>query len=476
MHFLKSVRWSSFESRWVAEAIRLYEDSCGPLADAEAVAAVRAGPGSAEARILARAAMLGEREGMVVALAAWKSRARLVLVIASVLALASGFGVALAVLGDGTRVVNVVWALGGLLGVHLLSLALWGVGLCLNGNDAGGILGRAWVWLSARLSNAPVAAYVVLALAGLLGRGRLLRWWLGAVTHGVWLMALLGALVGLLISLSTRRYGFVWETTILSSEVFVELVQFVGWLPGQVGFAVPDAKVIHSSGGGAGRFDETARIVWSSWLVGCLATYGIAPRAVLWGVCVGLGGFGRARVRLDLRLPGYARLMARLAPESEPIGVTDADPGRGAGPRVADSHVIGNGAALLVGLELGPRGDWPPALPAGVRDAGVLDTRDQRKSLLAELRSNPPVRLLIVCDARQSPDRGSLELIAELSRHAGSCRVGLLGTEDGAHGRSHLDHWQEGLVGMGMNPAQIVVPATKALDWLGKLAAGHAND
>lgn len=473
MPALDSMRLTAFESRWLAEAIRLREEAAGALDDREAVAAVRATDGGVEARIVRRALLLGEHEGMAGMIAAWRGRSRLVLMLVSVVALASGFGAALAVLGDGTRAVNVVWALGSLLGVHLLSLLLWGVGLSLGGRDAGGSLGRVWLWLSMRLSPAgPAAVYVAKALAGLLGRARLLRWWLGAVTHGVWFAALCGALIGLLATLSARRYGFAWETTILSADVFVHLVRILGWLPAQVGFAVPDAEQVRASGTAA-TVDEATRIAWSSWLAGCMTMYGIVPRALLWAMCLVLWRVGRARLRLDLALPGYAVLAARLAPGSERIGIMDADPGRFAGSRADGAHLAGRGSPLAVGLELPRSAAWPPVLPARVRDAGVIDSREQRKRLLAELQADPPVRLLVACDAGQTPDRGSLELIADLSRYAGDCRVWLTG---GGRAGGYAPHWRESLDRIGMMPERVIDTPAAAMDWLRGAGTGAEND
>jgi len=458
------VRLSAFEARWLAEAIRLREEAGGPLADRDAVAAARAAEGDLEARIVHRAGQLGARDGMARTITSWRARSRLLLMLGAAVALTGGFGAALAVLGDGSRAVNVVWALGGLLGVHLLSLVLWAVGLAVGGGDVGGAVGRAWLWLSSHTATGPAAVHVAKALGGLLVRAGLLRWWLGAVTHGLWLIALAGALVGLLVTLSARRYGFVWETTILSADVFVDLVRVVGGLPAQVGFAVPHAALVQASGA-APVFDEAARRAWSSWLVGCLVVYGVVPRALLWALCLGLWRVGRARLRLDPALPGYALLAARLAPASERIGVTDADPGRFARPRANGPHTVAGASALLVGLELPADAAWPPALPAGVRDAGVIDSREERRRLLAALQADPPARLLIACDARQTPDRGSLELIAGLSRYAGEIRVWL--TEaDVAPGGGRTEHWREALRDIGLAPARIIDSAAMALDWL----------
>lgn len=459
-----SIRFSAFESRWLAEALRLRGASAGAVEDAAAVRAARQVVGDVEQRILARARQLGEREGLTQAIAAWRPRARLLLLALALVAVISGFGVALAVLGDGSRPVNVVWALGGLLGVHLLSLLLWFLGLWLGGRDAGGALGQGWLWLSTRLLPGQVHAQVAAALAALLGRAGLTRWWLGAVTHGVWLLALAGALAGLLVTLAARRYGFVWETTILPAEVFVRFIHGAGWLPAQFGFALPDAAAVRLAGAG-GIGGEAARVAWSSWLIGCVVVYGIAPRLLLWLACLGLYLFGRRRLRLDLSLPGYAALVARLAPASERIGVTDAAPAALRRAHVEAAHAVGGHAAVLLGLELRSDLQWPPELPAGARDGGVIDSREQRRSMLAQLAAAPPARLLIACDPRLSPDRGSLEFIAELSRHAGECRVWLMRPAAGGD-PARREHWRESLRDIGLEAGAVIEDTERALTWL----------
>ncbi|MCK0508499.1 DUF2868 domain-containing protein [Aromatoleum anaerobium] len=102
-----------------------------------------------------------------------------------------------------------------------------------------------------------------------------------------------------------------------------------------------------------------------------------------------------------------------------------------------------------------------------------MDSREQRKRLVAELQADPPARLLVACDARQTPDRGSLELIAELSRHAGDCRVWLTGG-DGAGG--HASHWRESLDGIGMRAERVIGTPAAAMDWLRGAGTGAEND
>lgn len=455
----------AFEARWLAEVVRLREEAHGSPVDTAAVRAAVDRAQGVEACILARACQLGVHDGTLSALRAWRARTRVVMWLLLGFALISGFGAALAVLGDGSRPVNVVWALGGLLGVNLFSLVLWFGGLWLGGADAGGVFGRGWLWISRRFSSrGDSGVHVPRALVGLMGRAGLTRWWLGAVTHGLWLLALCGALAGLLIALSVRSYGFVWETTILPADAFTTFVGRLGWLPALAGFGIPDAETVRASGS-AVITHEAGRLAWSSWLTGCLVVYGVVPRALLWAGCLTYVRLGRNRLRLDLALPAYAALAARYAPTSDRIGITDAAPGALPSARIRMPHRVGSHAAAIVGLELRSGLGWPPALAPEIEQIGVLDSREQRRQAIARLEASPPARLLIACDARLSPDRGSLELIAELSRHAGDCRVWLI-VPATLRERDRVIHWRDALVGAGFGSRAIFDDATAAIAWL----------
>ena len=126
------------------------------------------------------------------------------------------------------------------------------------------------------------------------------------------------------------------------------------------------------------------------------------------------------------------------------------------------------------------RGTTTAADAAPVRhwdDGGRLDSREQRRAAREFFAAHPPRRLLVAVDARQTPDRGSLGLIAELADHAQSIRVWLAGLDvreaadsgtagsadrgpaaaDGAAERGagaaqagRLRQWREGLAGIGL--------------------------
>src|SRR5690606_37281595 len=151
---------------WLCEAIRLREEQTGPLEDGEANRRARQAGPRLEQRIEQRALLLDERDGQLTALRHWRQGARLALLALLLLALLSGAGLAFAALGDGQRPVNVFWALGSLLGLHLLTLLGWLGGLLFT-RDAGSALGRLW-WLSEKLARDAQAAQLGPALLLLL--------------------------------------------------------------------------------------------------------------------------------------------------------------------------------------------------------------------------------------------------------------------------------------------------------------------
>ncbi|MDE1168438.1 MAG: DUF2868 domain-containing protein [Pseudomonas sp.] len=414
---------TTLDRLWLTEAIRLREEQAGPLEDQEANRNARTSSGELTLRIENRALWLAERDGLVTALKHWKQGAKLALLVLAVVVIASGCGLAFAALGNGLLPVNVFWALGSLLGLNLLMLLGWLSGLLFAGEHSAS-LGRLWFWLSEKLARDAKASHLGPALVLLLQRQRLNRWALGMLVNGLWLLALTSALVLMLLLLATRRYGFVWETTILSADTFVALTQALGTLPHALGFTVPDETMIRASGDAALALDS-ARQAWAGWLVGVLLVFGIVPRLLLAGLCLWRWQRGKAKLALDLKLPGYSQLRERLMPSSERLGISDAAPEQ-LHHIDPPSAINGSEGALLVGIELDSQRTWPPSLPATVKDAGILDSRESRQRLLDQLTRYPPARLAIACDPRRSPDRGSLALIAELARCANATRVWLL--------------------------------------------------
>ncbi len=434
---------SSLQRLWLCEAVRLREEHAGPLEDNEANRLARLAGGDISQMIETRALHLARRDGLLDAQRHWLQGARLAALLLAVLALLGGAALAFAALGDGSRPVNVFWALGSLLGLHLLSLLGWLLGLMLAA-DSGGALSRLWLWLCSRLARDARSVQLAPALLLLLQPARLTRWGLGAMIHGLWALVLLAALGMLLAMFSARHYGFVWETTLLGADSFVSLTQALGALPALLGFSLPSEEQIRASGALA-LGDDAARQAWAGWLLGVLLVYGVLPRLLVGLFCLWRWRRGIARLRLDPSAADLALLRQRLQPGSERLGICDPDT---LGPARPDQlqPLAGGESAVLVAIELDDSRSWPPHLPPGVANAGVIDDRQQRQQLLEQLGRFPPARLAIACDPRRSPDRGTLALLGELASSAAATRVWLLPAPPGeALDGARLADWHQAL-------------------------------
>ena len=558
-------------SHWLVEAVRLRESLWGPLADDAEIRALRARDVPLDVALTQRAEQLAGREGLVEAVRTWRSGANWAALLLGLVAVLLGAGTASAALGDASRPVNLLWAVSGLLGLHVLTLLLWLGGLVWSlatGASSGGALGKLWLALARRAARGPAGALAPQSLMNLMARARLLPWLLGAVSHAVWLLALGAALVTLLALLATRRYDFVWETTILDPRYVEQLALWLGSIPGMLGLPTPDAALIRASDGLATQ-PADGRAIWAGWLLGVVAVYGLFPRALALAACVWKVRRGVTTLALDYSLPGLDTLEARLRPGSRRTGVVDPAPagewsatierdappagrgpdlavdgvvqrgglaGEGAGrsadtqPGVPDSapdlpnvrvafgsepaspveQYVSPGQAWVVSVELPedlraaqlPYVNAPgaelrdSALPssalrestartsaspgvsphrAPIHDAGVIDSGPQREAAIDRLHAARPSRLLIVCDARQTPDRGTVALVAELASLAAQRRVLLAGADTASVTRRQA--WVDRLAASDLADA-IGGREADVWDWLATgvdagLAAGH---
>jgi hypothetical protein len=401
--------------RLVAEAVRLEEDRLGRILDDPAAdARAREAGGDFEQRLVRRAGEMALGRRFAGTLEGLNQIRFWLLIGAVVLALLAGIGSAAAVFGQ-EATVNIGWALSALLGLQLLMLLLWVVFTLYRPKGGGGTLGRTALaavhGLGRRLSRRPESGVVLSASVGLLRRGGLGRWIASALTHGLWAMFCLGALIGAVFALSVRQYEFVWGTTLLTEGSFVALVAMLGAPAQGLGWPVPDAEVVRASR--IGLEGAVGRELWSGLLLSSILFYGLLPRTVLTLVSLLLVRRAARRLRLDTSLPGYARLSDRLASHARPVGVLDPGPPETLGlePASRARPAPVHGPVLLIGLELErDSGDWPPRL-AGVDwiTLGRADDRSQRRDVLSALRARDaaPGVVLVLCSLARTPDRGA---------------------------------------------------------------------
>lgn len=458
----------SWRTAWLIELVRLRETLWGPLDDRLEVVRVQAAGGTLPDRIAARARFLGEREGLQATLEAWVQGARLALVLVCLLSVGAACGAAAGALGTGARPVNVLLALVALLGLNLATLLFWCAGVLVQPGQSSW-LATAWLGLSKRLARGPDAALAPRALLGVLSRQSATRWVSGVLSHGVWLLVTLAMVLTLVALLAARRYTFNWETTLLDPDTFVGLGLALGALPARLGFTVPDADLIRISDG-LHALPAAAQVQWSGWLLGCVLVYGLLPRVCLFVLCLVMA---RKRLRVlapDTALPGLVELQDRLMP-ARVRGTAEAPP-----PDVFQSQVatgspgqaVGSEATACVGLDWPADASWPPlALPADVTDLGVIAGRAERNAVLSHLQHHRTQRLLVVCDAHQTPDRGTLALLSELAAQVPALHVWLAHLpESGGASPARLETWYTLLLQAGFETAQYSTRSEQILQWL----------
>ena len=246
----------------VWRAVQLIEQD-GPLEDGQALRQAFAAQAGDASRLLERAWLLGRRLGLDREWARWRQLGGGVLLALAVLVAAAAWLLARLVLGE-ERQINAVAAFVSLLGLHALTWLVWFCSLWLPWSPkGGGALGRCALQMTARLplERGPHAVQLARATTDVLARHRLAPWAFGGISHLVWTLSFTVLLGGLALGFALRAYRLTWETTILTPGFFTGFVQVTGWLPGLLGFPVPDAATLLV---GAEAADQRS---WAWWLM-----------------------------------------------------------------------------------------------------------------------------------------------------------------------------------------------------------------
>lgn len=429
----------SFQDATIVEAVQQVEEA-GPLDDAQAVREAMALRADGAVRIVERARRLGQRLGLSDELARARAWSPWVLLALVALIVLGGLTLAGSVVGGGERSINVVVALASLLGLHLLTLLLWLLGLVLPLGSLNLSLGWLWLALTARVAGGRrgQAPLLLRAATRLLVRARLAPWALGFVSHAIWSLSFAVVLAVLLFALAFRSYTLSWETTILDPAFFVRAVQLLGRAPAWLGFPVPDAQTVLSPLAAA-----VGQRAWALWLTGCIVVYGLLPRLFFALLCAAVWRARRKALQPDLSQPYHRRLLARfeaLAPRQ----IVDADSGSPAHGALAGLPADQTRDTLMaIGFELPEELPWPPAAldAAGaqaLRIDGSANARREALDLLSRLR---PRRVLVGCNAAASPDRGTERFLREVASLCTECRLWLLGGAATSEARARWHAW-----------------------------------
>ena len=451
----------SMDDAWTCESIRNREMSWGPMEDHQALASAMR-MDDLTSQVIARARQLGQSIGLATGMHQLRRAGLIALALVLIAALMAGASAALSALGNDRQPVNIVWALLGLVGINAISLLAWLVSLGLTGKQ-GSWIADGWQWLTGKLVKGPASTLAMQSWWSMWQRSGGHRWMLGSLTHAAWALATLSAIVVLLLSLATRHYTFVWETTLLPPGVFIALTASLGWLPAQLGFPIPDMETIRTSSHTASTLPDAQR-AWSGWLIGCIAVYGLIPRAMLGLLSLAMLYRARLKISINLSEPYYMQLVQRLQPLAQPPAgnapsarVMEVSGSRHAAPSSLED------ACLLTAIEPGVDAPWPPTgLGARIQAIPAIDSRESRHAVTQLLGAHAPRRLAIAIDARHTPDRGTLRLVLELSSHAGQTLAWLRHGHD-PHARNSL--WQSRLAACPGVQVLVTEQVTDVVKW-----------
>jgi len=435
-----------FNNLWCYEAVRLREQRPPALDDHKANEQALASASDLSGRLVARAQVLAAGTGLKTAFVEARSAMRYSALAVSALGFLAGISAAMASLGDSTQPVNVIWALVSLLLLPTLMLVVWLASFMVS-SETSGWFGRIWQLTLGRLLRSGPRALVWQAWLALAQQARSERWWLGLLTHTIWFSVLLGMVLAMFTAFSLRHYTFVWQTTWLSDGVFVQFAQAIGAWPSSLGFTVPDVQTIRDSGNVA--LDAPgARLAWANWLMGAVVVFGLLPRLLAMMASAFMLRHLHRRLRLRLH-DAYALAIGHKFERLTASSQVDGPPGAqeswpqifGIAPEEARTDAVV--AVLEASL------DDEVHSQTGVQTTVLppIDDRASRKQAQARLSQLKPKRLLVVVDARQTPDRGLMRTLIDLGSQAVSTRVLLLHPEDA---RARLPAWHERLKAIGL--------------------------
>ncbi len=380
----------------LTEAVKDLE-AATPLQDDRALREAAAASPQRERRIVQRALTLAADTGLD-GDAAWLRRALPTLGLAAVAAaVLLAALVTTSLLGEGRRI-NALAALALLVLPNLAGIVAWALFAALPGRGGAGLLGHAAAWLGRRGPWQRRSARVVPAALRLLDRTRLAPWLLGGLNHLLWALAYLLAALGLVAVLSLAEYRLGFETTILSPPALHEAARAIAWWPLQLGLPahVPDA---------AGSAGASHALGW--WLISGTLAYGALPRLLLLALCAAVARARSGALTLDTQDPYYRTLINRFEALA-PTQVRDAEHAAPQARRDGAVATVRGGPLALIGFELPPEAALPPALVAEAAWSERIEGRgDERAALLERLAAAPPARLLVVCHAASTPDRGT---------------------------------------------------------------------
>ena len=266
---------------------------------------------------------------------------------------------------------------------------------------------------------------------------------LSFISHLWWTCYLLGATFALLMVLATHQVDFIWQTTILSEDVFAQLTHVLTVIPNLLGLNVPSAADVSNASIGLSnplQLAQTSRISWSNLLIFSLVIYALLPRVVLMLLFQQLLKSKKNKFNLNLSLPYYLHLKSILHPIVTQRFIIDPDTqsnksvNESINPNEGRQHIGYNSQFVMpvqaypLAIELSKNNFNKAVHHAGqhytINLINAVDSQSQQQAL-SEFHLSNLTHILLYVDVLRTPDRGWLSLVKKY-RYKNNIHISLL--------------------------------------------------
>lgn len=428
-----------FERIWTAEIIRQYESHQGPLADTQAnqqVAPIQ----QHQERLLKRAELLAASYGFA-AQQHWVNMCiKATIAILTTLAVLSGITLATQLSPQIPGTISLIEALLLLVVVNLVFILFWLLTL-LPSRHAGGIAQWLFKFAQQHIQH-PQRLLALQSYGSTLARHHLIKPSFAMLSHWLWTVLLLTALVTLLLRFIAFDYQFVWQTTLLSEQQIQTTLAAFHTIPEWLGLAPPvvippSSQLIES---------DLLQRNTALWLLSCVILYALLPRLLLLLGCMLYRHREASSLAVNWSLPGFTELQQEwqrgdlLEVDAAPSHITvPGSPSLNTPQLETPCPTQPALSQIIVTL------DWPESAHQKLLEQDInipvypANHQQQRATILTALgRTNKPLPALLLINSALSPDRGALRFIQTLTPHS-KLTVGLAL----ASTQSRLELWQE---------------------------------
>ncbi len=265
------------------------------------------------------------------------------------------------------------------------------------------------------------------------------------LSHLIWLLSFVAILISLTIQFLPSYYGFKLGSTLQIGTIpfYQHALAFLDFLPNLFGFQGLPNEILDATL--SQTLTDAQRSGWAVWILKMITFYGVLPRLIAFLIC---GMILRFKVKQLLTHP-HQVIATNI--------VQTVDPAPNHLPSVIRQHKSQKGSgARIVAIEC------VPEFQSSCFGTIFVHDRKTRAALLESLQNHPVHCLLLIVDARQTPDRGTLNLIGQLFDLSVNSAIYLEHAVDS----SRTEIWQEKLQGFMMESEIIITESVNIDSWL----------